>query len=310
MKQLPRIAEALHTGAWAILPEVHDSMCEQFRQHCLAGGDESTGAPMTRDVISCDEPQGKATDEVGPKWRDRETGETGFWHPQVEVRGSVATIQVRGIIGKHLSTLAMACGGVDGALIAKQARNVAADPSITHCITYIDSPGGSCLGAAETAEAIERMQEAGKITIGFTDRQAASCGYYFLAACEAVFASRSAIVGSVSVFSAYLDISKAYEAAGFEVQMFRSGDVKGMGTRGKPWTDAEKAFAQSTVDRYSDQFKGFIKRRRPLVTDADMQGQYWPAEFAPKGFIDGTLEDMDEVRAVIEHDLRRSLARR
>lgn len=305
MKHLPRIAEALYTGAWAILPQVHATMCDQFKIHCQAGGGEPP--EMQRRIIEpAAEPQGRATDEVGPKWRNPETGESGFWHPQVEVRGSVALLPVRGIIGKHLSTLSMMCGGVDGALVAKQARNIAADPAITHAVVYIDSPGGSCLGAAETAEAIEAMAAAGKKTIGFTDRQAASCGYYYLCACDTVFASRSAIVGSVSVFSAYLDESRAFEMEGLEVRMFRSGEVKGMGTRGKPWTDAEKAFAQQMVDQYAAQFKGFVQRRRPGVTEADMQGQYWPAEFAPAAFVDGMPEDLDEVFQIIALEQSRS----
>ena len=308
MKHLPRIAEALHTGAWAILPEVHASLCDQLRLHCMAGGSEAA-APEPRITLPAADPQGRADDEVGPKWRNPDTGETGFWHAQVEVRGSVAILPVRGIIGKHLSSLAMMCGGVDGALVARQARNIAADPAITHAIVYVDSPGGSCLGAAETAEAIEAMEEAGKKTIGFTDRQAASCGYYYLAACGTVFASRSAIIGSVSVFSAYLDESRAYEMEGVEVRMFRSGDVKGMGTRGKPWTDAEKAFAQQMVDQYAAQFKGFVQRRRPGVTPADMQGQYWPAEFAPAAFLDGMPEDLDQVLQLVEMEQRRGTRR-
>lgn len=295
MKQLPLIAGALFCEPWGILPAVHASMCLQFRDY-LAG--HGSGEVADREAVAALAPTGAATDEVGPKWRNPHTGESGFWHEQVRVIGDTAILPVKGILGKHLSTLAMWCGGCDMALLAKQARNITNDPSIRNVVAYIDSPGGSCAGAAETAAAFYAMSQAGKRTVAYTDRLAASNGYFLAAACQAVVASPSAIVGSISTYSAFLDESRAFEMEGLEMRVFKSGSLKTAGLRGTTWSDEEKADMQRVVDQFSDQFKGFVRERRGLK-DEDMQGQYWPAEFAPKGMVDDLQLELEDVLAAL-----------
>jgi len=136
------------------------------------------------------------------------------------------------------------------------------------------------------------MSAAGKSTIAYVDRMAASNGYFFAAACDRIAAAPSAIVGSISTYAAYLDESRAYEMEGLEVRMFRSGEVKGAGYPGKPWTDAEIADMQRVTEQFSEQFKGYIRTKRGLPDDL-MQGQYWPAEFAPAGIIDVLYDDLE-----------------
>lgn len=286
MKQLPRIASKLYCEPWSILPTTHAEICRQFRDY-LHRPDQTI--PVFDSRISV--PSSEADDVEGPSYRD-ENGRICAWHPQVQVIGSLAILTVQGIIGKHLSTLEMWCGGCDSAIIAKQARNIAADSRIDNVIVYIDSPGGACVGAVEAAHAIRSMSEAGKSTVAYTDTMAASNGYFFAAACDRITASPSAIVGSISTYSAYLDESRAYEMEGLEVRMFRSGEVKGAGYPGKAWTDAEIADMQRVTDQYSAQFKDFIRARRGLTDDL-MQGQYWPAEFAPSGLVDMLYDDLD-----------------
>lgn len=296
MKHLPRIAHALFCEPWAILPEVHASVCAQFRDHCVAGrGEEIPGRPESRWQ---DAPRGEADDPVGPCWRD-EDGQLHAWHSQVEIRGTTAILPVRGIIGKHLSPLAMWCGGCDGALVARQARNIAHDDRVTDVVVLFDSPGGSCVGGVETANAILSMSAAGKAVYAYTDTQCCSLAYMFAAACGEIWAAPSAIVGSISTFSAAIDSSRAFEMEGLERLVFRSGEVKGAGTPGKAWTEAEKASMQAVVDQFSAQFKGLVADRRGISPD-DMQGQYWPAEFAPALIIDGMADDLDELLAAIE----------
>jgi protease-4 len=122
----------------------------------------------------------------------------------------------------------------------------------------------------------------------------ASAGYFFAAAADQVVASPSAIVGSISTYCAYLDESRAFEMEGLEVKLFRSGEVKGAGYPGKPWTDAEIADMQRVTDQFSEQFKSFVRERRSLGEDL-MQGQYWPAQFAPEGLVDAFYDDLDSL---------------
>ncbi len=298
MKELTRIAGALYCEAWGILPEVHARLCEQFeakvreREELVHGREDITtaGRIVGRPIDAA--PAGKADDPVGPGWRDS-NGRTSFWHAQVQVLGDTAVLPVKGILGKHLSTLSMWCGGCDMALVARQAKNIAADPAVKNVVLWVDSPGGTCIGALECAEAVLAMSKAGKSTVAYTDKMAASCGYFLASACDYVMAAPSAIVGSISTFMAALDVSERYKAEGWERLVFRSGDVKGAGTPGKAWTAAEKAEAQRTVDEFSEQFKGFVSAQRKGAKPEDMQGQCWAASHAPKWLVDGVVNDIE-----------------
>ena len=292
MKQLPRIASSLYSEPWAIMPSTHAELCRQFQEYLQRGCVDPEAYTKNITVPSSD-----ADDICGPVYRD-ENGRVHPWHPQVQILGSLAILPIRGVIGKHLSTLAIWCGGCDSAIIAKQARNIAADPRIENVIVHIDSPGGNCIGAVEAATALKSMSEAGKTTIAYTDTMAASNGYFFAAACDQIAAAPSAIVGSISTYTAYLDKSRAFEMEGMEVKMFRSGELKGTGYPGKPWTEAEIADMQRVTDQFSEQFKSFIRRERGLSEDL-MQGQYWPAEFAPAGLVDVIYDDIDSLVADI-----------
>lgn len=75
MKDLPRIASMLYCEPWAILPEVHGQMCDQFHSYLERGGG-----------VSAD-----AEDPVGPSFVDY-YGNRHYRHPQVEVSGGVALI--------------------------------------------------------------------------------------------------------------------------------------------------------------------------------------------------------------------------
>ena len=293
MKQLPRIAAKLFCEPWSILPGTHAQIVRQFRAYLEKGDKGDDGDPCTiapEPGPGCDAPIGPAL--------VKEDGTLRPLHSQVQVRGALAILPVCGVIGKHLSALEMLCGGTDSAIIAKQARAIAADSRITTVIVHIDSPGGVCVGAPECARAILAMGEAGKDTMAYTDTQAASNGYFLAAACNAIFAAPSAIVGSISTYCAFEDESAAYAMDGVEIQMFRTGEVKGAGTEGKPWTPAEKEAMQLVTNQFGEQFKSFIRTRRGLGEEL-MQGQFWPAEFAPAGLVDGLVDDLDALIAML-----------
>jgi ClpP class serine protease len=290
MKHLPRIASALYCEPWNILPATHAEICRQFREHLARGGPAPAGFEALQN-FSAD-----ADDLVGPAWRD-ESGRIGGFHPQVTVIGSTAILPIRGMLGKHLSTLEMWCGASDYAIIAKQAANIAADDRITDVIFHIDSPGGNCVGNIECARALRSLSEKKK-AIAYTDTQACSAAYCLASAAEMIIASPSAIVGSISTYCAYLDASRAYEMEGLEVKLFRSGDVKGAGYPGKPWTEAEDSAMQQVVEGFSAQFKGFVRENRKLP-DAVMNGAFWPAQFAPGGLVDDSLDSLDDVLQLI-----------
>jgi len=286
MKQLPRIAARLYCEPWNILPTNHAEIGRQFRAHLEAGG------ALPAAFAARTELENAADDLTGPAWRDEE-GRVGAFHTQVTVEGTTAILPIRGVLGKHLSTLEMYCGGSDYAIISQQAANIAADPRIDRVIMLIDSPGGNCVGNLECARSLLAMAGV-KDTVAYTDTMACSAAYFLASAAGAFIAAPSALVGSISTYCAYLDESRAYEMEGVEVKMFRSGEVKGAGYPGKPWTEAEMVSMQAVTDSLAVQFKGFVRERRGLP-DSAMQGQYWPADSAPEGVIDDMADSLAEL---------------
>lgn len=264
----PRIASRLYLEPWACLPEVHASICAQFRTAGIA-------------------PSQKADDPVGPSWVNPWTGKTEHDHPQVTIAGGIAYLPIHGIIGKHLSGMEMQCGGYDIGHMGQQMANIADDPSITHLVLDIDTPGGVALGVETAALAIRQVSESGKKVIGYTDYQCASAGYWLAAACDEFHAEPSAIVGSISTFCAGIDSHRMWEMAGLELKLFRTGEIKAIGHPGKAWTEEEENFMREKTTHIDADFKTFVAARRGL-TPEQMNGSYWYAKHAPHGIVDST----------------------
>jgi len=262
---LPLIAAKLYCEPWACLPEVHSSICSQFRAH-IAGG-------ITTRL--------DATDPVGPEW------DGTHYHPQVQKYGPLALLQINGVIGKHLSTLEMQCGGYDLALLGQQLENIGDDPAVRTLVISINSPGGIAQGVELAARQIRALADSGVRVIGYTDGQACSAAYWLAAACDQFHAEGSAIVGSISTYAAGIDSSRMWEMDGLELKLFRTGDIKAIGMAGKPWTPEEEQFMAAKVASVDSDFKFFVAARRGL-TPAEMNGAFWPAKHAPSGLVDST----------------------
>ena len=261
----PLIAAKLFGETWCILPEVHESLCTQFRAHVAAKGAGMDPGDM----------QG-AGDQVGPQR-----------HPQVEVANGVALARVRGVLGKHLSGLDMMCGGYDVGLLQRQMANIAEDPKVHTAVLWFDSPGGMVVGIEAAANSIRAVSDAGKRTIAYTDAYCASAAYWLACACDEIHAEGSAVVGSISTIALGVDSSKNWEMQGLERKVFATGDLKAVGVPGKKWTEAEEAFVRSRGEAIDGDFKGYVKKRRGL-DDAVMNGAHWYAKHAPKGLVDST----------------------
>lgn len=272
MKPFPRISERLFCQPWNMLPDAYADLVRQFHDHRL-------------------NPKDRADDVAGPKWSDGTPVVE-----QVQVVGPIAILPVHGIIGKHLDWLEMWCGGVDLNTVCEQAKNIAGDPFVKTVVVDLRTPGGCGTGLAECADTLRDMSRAGKKVVAYADYQCCSAGYWLAAACDEIWAAPSARIGSISTYIGGLDMSGAYAQAGFEVQFFRDGVVKGVGFPGKEWTPEEKAYMQSVVEMHGSKFKGFIRERRGIA-DADMQGQWWEAGMAPKGVVDGFARDLQDLLA-------------
>lgn len=266
----PLIASKLYTQPWCILPDVHASICHQFRM--------ATTGSTARVSIPRMDGGGEAENEV-------------------QITGPVALVQVCGVIGKHLSEMETECGGYDLAVLEEQMGQLSNDPSIQVVVIYFNTPGGMVVGVEAAANAIRACADSGKKIYGYTDCQCASAGYWLASACDEFHAEGSAVVGSISSFCAGIDSSRMFEMEGLELKLFRTGELKAIGMQGKAWTETEEKFMQDKVDSIDRRFKGFVSARRGLPAEL-MNGAYWYAADAPQKVVDST--DFPSLSAMLE----------
>lgn len=198
--------------------------------------------------------------------------------------GNVGVVKLNGIIDKNLTQFEMDCyGGYDLADFDHALQVAAADPRVECIVLAINSPGGSVTGVPESAARVAALT-AKKEVHAFVDGQACSAAYYIASQADHIAAAPSAVLGSVGVYMALLDETRALEMEGYKVELIKAGKFKAMGASFKPLTDEERAMLQESVDEIHRSFRTAVKsgRRAPTergghqtVTDAVMEGQWF-----------------------------------
>lgn len=210
----------------------------------------------------------------------------------------VAVIDVSGVIGKRLSSMETQCGGVDVDSIREAFDLAMLDGAVKSVLLNIDSPGGAVTGVPELAAHISASKT--KPVVAYTDTMACSGGYYLAAACDAIYASETAQLGSIGAIIRIVDESTALDRAGLKINVFKSGEYKDLGSSTRPMTDAEKAIFQASIDAIGARFRADVKGNRPLIADESMQAQVFDGrEALAAKLIDGIYNTQDEVVALM-----------
>lgn len=200
--------------------------------------------------------------------------------------GNVAVIEINGVIDKHLSDFEMDCyGGYDLSDFDSAMQVAAADPKIDRVLLNINSPGGSAIGVAESGARVAAMTKKKEVH-AFVDAQACSAAYWIASQADHIAAAPSAIIGSIGVYMAILDESRALEMEGYKVELIKAGKFKAMGASFKPLTDEEREILQTRVDVMHADFRSAVKSGRRAATergghqtvaDSTMEGQWFDA---------------------------------
>lgn len=206
--------------------------------------------------------------------------------------GAFAIIPVHGIIGKHLSSIEMECGGCDLDAVNAMISEAEQDDSIETIVFDFRTPGGTVTGVPETGR---RIASIAKKTIAFTDSECCSAGYWLASQCKHFYLTETATTGSIGVYSVFEDWSRALENEGVKVNAISSGKYKLAGAYFKPMTDDERTMFQDSVDKLHTQFKEAVRRNRE-VPDSAMEGQcYDGLEAVEIGLADGLVESIDDL---------------
>lgn len=177
--------------------------------------------------------------------------------PEVESRDGVALITIRGPLEHHAKWWGDSYEGI----VERVAEAIAAGPKAI--VLSIDSPGGAVSGCFDTARRLRSMAEnAGVPLLAHVDGMACSAAYALACAAPRIFASETALVGSIGVIDALIDARGADEKWGVKFNIVVSGARKADGNPHAEVSEGALAAAQARVDELAGSFFGLVEELR------------------------------------------------
>lgn len=237
--------------------------------------------------------------------------------PQPQV-GSVAVIQVYGVLAPRMNMLTEMSGGTTFEKLTAQVREAVANKSVKTILLDVDSPGGNVAGMNEFARELMRARTK-KAVVAQAQYTMASAAYVISSAATEIVAAPSAKVGSVGVYTSHDDLSNALEQLGVKRTYISAGKGKVDGNEAEPLSDEAAARIQTMVDdAYAQLVDTIVKGRGQGMTREKAQNEwkalvYSAQEALANGMIDriATLDetlsrllsaspDADDRRAALE----------
>jgi signal peptide peptidase SppA len=214
--------------------------------------------------------------------------------------GAVAVIPVVGTIMQRASSFGMCDGGTSTQAISQALRQANADETVSSIVLDIDSPGGSVYGVAELAAEI---RASGKPVTAVANSLAASAAYWIGTAASEFFVTPGGEVGSIGVWMAHEDWSKALEAEGVDVTLISAGKYKTEGHPYGPLPSEAKDFMQSRTDDYYGAFTRDVAKGRNVSVDQVRSGMgqgrvIGASQAKGEGMVDGVMTFDQVIRHV------------
>lgn len=186
-------------------------------------------------------------------------------------------------------------------------QQLLADSSVGQILIDIDSPGGSVYGVSELANEIIQAREQ-KPIIAMANSLAASAAYWIGCSASEFYVTPGGEVGSIGVWQAHFDYSKAFEEDGVKPTLISAGKFKVEGNPYVPLDEQAQAFMQSRVDDYYNAFVQAVSVGRG-VSAQDVQtgmgeGRILGAQAAlAQNMVDG-IATFDELLAKMRANVR------
>ena len=150
-------------------------------------------------------------------------------------------------------------------------RQVLADDTVGQILIDIDSPGGSVYGVSELAAEIMKARTQ-KPVVAVANSLAASAAYWIGCAAGEFYVTPGGEVGSIGVWQAHFDYSKALEGDGVKPTLISAGKFKVEGSPYVPLDLEALSFMQSRVDDYYNAFAKAVAKGRGLTVNDVREG--------------------------------------
>jgi signal peptide peptidase SppA len=190
--------------------------------------------------------------------------------------GDVAVIDVCGPIvykGGWASYYYGACAIAD---LQTKFRMALADPAVKTILFRFDSPGGEVTMVPEFADEIFAARGQ-KPIVAVADTLVASAAYWLGAQVETIYASVSARLGSIGVYTEHVDYSGLLEKNGIAITLISYGAHKTDGHPYAPLPEDVRARIQARVNEVGAEFDAAVARGRKVskkdVVDSFGQGE-------------------------------------
>ncbi len=135
----------------------------------------------------------------------------------------------------------------------------------------VDSLGGAAEGVYGIVKTIKKLK---KPTFAYVTSNALSGAYWVASAANAVcLEDKLCAVGSVGVYSTYIENSEQLKSSGLTLEIIRAGDLKAETTGFSALTEQGREILQERVDLIYETFKSSVKESRGEIEDKHLQGQ-------------------------------------
>jgi signal peptide peptidase SppA len=188
--------------------------------------------------------------------------------------GAVAVLPLHGPIFPRANLMTELSGATSLATFRTWLREALENEQVGSIVLDVHSPGGVIDLVPETAAEI-REARATKPIIAVANTQAASAAYWIASQADELVVTPSGDVGSIGVFAAHDDISRALDMRGVTTTLVSAGKYKVEGNPFEPLGDEARAALQETVDEFYDMFVRDVAtgRRSTSVAVRDGFGQ-------------------------------------
>ncbi|NMV36784.1 S49 family peptidase [Ralstonia insidiosa] len=219
--------------------------------------------------------------------------------------GAIAVIPVHGAVVQRSSQIDICDGGTSTQQISAALADAMADDTVAQVLLDIDSPGGSVYGVQELAAEISNAK---KPVIAIANSLAASAAYWLGCAASEFYVTPGGEVGSIGVWQAHQDWSKALADAGVNTTLISAGKYKVEGNPYQPLDADAQQFMQSRVDDYYATFTKAVAKGRKVGIDQVRsgmgQGRVLGAEQAlAEKMVDG-VATFDDVVGRMQRNIR------
>ena len=280
----PHVVAELYSRGWALRPDVALAM-----KHLIEV--QASGIKFSNDEI-----------DLRIREANAENGYSAARGRSAAGPGGVAVIPIMGIISHRMNMVSniSGAGGTSIERLTAQFRAAMNDERVKAIIFDVDSPGGSVEGVMELASEIFNARKQ-KPSIAVANAQAASAAYWLASSAGELVVTPSGQVGSIGVYVAHQDESKALENDGIRITLISAGKYKTEGNPSEPLGDEARASLQGKVDAYYGMFvKGVSQNRgasQAAVREGFGQGRMVLAADAVKQNMADRVATLDDVLA-------------